>query len=952
MMTVLGVLFFWCFGLGAICAAESLNVKEAARGPYSLAGTWHLRLDPDNRGDAENWAGQSLCDLKIHLPGTLDEAGIGTPTTGSDYGMLTRVHRYIGKAWYQREIDIPDNWRERDIELRLGRVLWESRVWVDGRSVGAPQDSLGTPHVHNLGKITPGKHILTLCIDNAMIHPIGDKGHAYTEATQIIWNGVIGEISLRPRGPVAATLIRTFPDSGNKTVEVEATLVHNSGTAQQVSLQFSVRRKNDGVVISQASKDISILAGENVVKTQVPLSEAQPWSEFAQPLYILETRIRSSDGVDSPRDHVFGFRTLGRQGPHLTVNGIPTFIRGNLDCVHFPLTGYPPDDIDVWRRIFKIYREHGLNQVRFHSWCPPEAAFSAADELGIYIQAEVLWIDYWMSSKGRLGMDTLGYPQGVGKGDRTIDAYVQAEARRMFDAYGNHPSFCFFNIGNELGNSNFEVMNEWIGKWKQYDPRILYAASSARAIMANDDFQDTHNIPGVGGTVNTSGRPDTNWDYEKSYSRAPVPVIAHELGQMPVYPNWNEIAKYTGVVRARNLEEFRELAVRSGVAEQSADFQAASGRMNRLIYKEGIEALFRTPSCTGFSLLSMQDYSGQGEALIGWLDSFYDSKGFLTAEEFRRYCNTTVPLARFSKYSWTEDETFSATIEVAHYGEKPLVGASPQWRIYDTAGKVFFEGKLPAVTLGLGSVTRLGEVRVPLAKLGTPARRLALEVRLAGTEFVNDWNIWVFPQQVTEDVPDGLVLTDDGGVALQALQQGKPVLFDAHRHGKGGERYARFKPLFWSASFFPGQQTETLGALIQNRHRALAKFPTDSALDWQWQELCRDAHGFLLNDLPKDYRPIIQPVHDFHYGGKLGSLFEVRVGKGRLLVSGYDITTNLETRPAARQLRSSLVAYASSPQFLPATSLEESAFRKIFPPPPVPAEIVQPAGFEKAALYV
>jgi len=521
---------------------------------------------------------------RIKLPGTTDEAGYGEKTSGIEGGYLSRVHKYIGPAWYQREIQIPPSWQDQEVELLLERVLWESKVWIDDRFCDS-QDSLGTPHLHRLGRLTLGKHRLTVRVNNAMIHPIGDKGHCYTEETQTIWNGIVGRVEVRAHGPLWIGRQRIFPNNDG-TVRIDLTLHSELSDPVSGTVTASILEKDSGRVVGTGEATLQIPQrlhpdqthlGRVAVPSEIKVELAgtpKLWCEFNPELYRVELQLQATSGKTQFADSAsatFGFRTVGRVGQHIAINGRPTFIRGNLDCVQFPRTGYPPCDVEAWRRIFHVYKEHGLNQVRFHSWCPPEAAFQAADELGIYIQAEVVWIDYWMGSPNAdKNHDTAGRPQGVGKDDRTIDQYVRAEMRRMFDAYGNHPSFVFFVIGNELGTSNFEVMGQWIKAEKAHDPRRLYAASTARAITPVDDFSDTHDIPNVGSTVNQFGVPHTDWDYEKSYSRAPVPIIAHEMGQMPVYPCWEEIGKYTGVLRARNLEGFRQQAHKNGASKLKA----------------------------------------------------------------------------------------------------------------------------------------------------------------------------------------------------------------------------------------------------------------------------------------------------------------------------------------------------------------------------------------------
>lgn len=910
--------------------------------PCPLAGAWLLRLDASDRGVTEAWFAAPLDTRdRIALPGTTDLAGFGEPAADLNPGHLTRPHRFVGPAWYEREIEIPKNWAGQHVDLFLERVLWESRVWVDGQPVAGTQDSLGTPHVHELGPLAPGRHRLTVRVDNRMIHPIGDRGHCYTEFTQSIWNGLLGRLELRVRPAVSLGLVRVFPAADRKSVRVEVEVrAREAGGG---------RFRVSGVGFrGGAEEEVSWVATGGVIRISLPVeSDVQPWDEFTPTLFGLDVTLLPATRNPTPetRRVPVGFRTIARDGHRLLINGRPSFMRGNMDCAQYPRTGHPPVTVEEWKRVLRIYQSYGLNQIRFHSWCPPEAAFTAADELGVYLQPEVLWIDGWMGApNARKDMDTPGHPKGVGKGDRTIDQYVRAEMRRMLDAYGNHPSFCFFAIGNELGSSDFKVMGEWIRAEKERDPRRLYAASAARTITPYDDFADTHNIPGIGGTVNRLGVPHTDWDYEASYGRAPLPVIAHESGQMPVHPDWAEIAKYTGPLKATGLEAFRAAARRSGVEAQSAEFQRASGHLQTILYKAEMEALLRSPGCDGISWLSLQDFPGQGEALVGWLDSFLDEKGYLAPADFKRYSTTTVPLARFEKFVWTTNETFTATVQMAHWGAEALADRIVTW----TLGGV--SGRFAATSFAVGEVTTLGTITQSLAAIRAPAQ-LTLSVQVEGTAFENAWDLWVFPVAAGAPEPEGVLVTERPADAWSELAAGRRVVLLAHK--LGDPKLATWMPLFWSARFFPGQNRDTLGALVQAQHPALAGFPTADHLDWQWHQVCEGGRGFVLSDLPTALQPIVQPVHDFHFNQKLGAVFECATEQGgRLLVCGYDLANRLPERPAARQLRASLLAYAGGPQFRPAATLSRAQFQQLFPVRETAPAVAAPAGFEQAVLYV
>jgi beta-galactosidase len=906
-----------------------------------LSGEWRCKLDKQDAGIAGRWFSAPLDgSVTIKLPGTTDEAGFGERTVGAETGVLTRVVKYYGPAWYQRTIEIRPDWRNKSVELFLERVIWESRAWVDGKPCDA-QESLNTPHLHKLGRLRPGKHTLTVRIDNRPRYPIGVCGHSYTEQTQTVWNGAVGRVELQAHDAVEIAKTRVFPRADEKKVEVEVTLASVAAAARPGTLTLELQRPTTGELVARTQIPCEARPGTTLVRASLVLRNAPVmWDEFSPQLYALAATIRAGDSMDCDRQ-TFGFRDVARVGQHIAINGRPVFLRGNLDCVHFPLTGYPAMDVAGWTRIFQIYQAHGLNHVRFHTWTPPEAAFTAADRLGIYIQCEVVWTQRPLGrdKPGRMeAMPGLGsFPESLMNPPGTVDRYVPAEMRRIIDAYGNHPSFVMLAIGNEMGSYDPQVCGGWIQEMKGYDPRRFYAVSTARRIAPQDDYSVTHAIPKVGWCRDRI-EPGNDWDYEKLYAKAPVPIIAHEVGQWPTYPVWDEIAKYRGVLRARNFEQFRALARQHGVEQCDKEFRAASGALAMRLYKDQIESHLRTPSCAGFDLLSMQDFSGQGEALVGWLDSFYDSKGIVEPQRFRRWCNETVPLARLQKCILTSDETLTARIDVAHYGAKALADAKASWQLTAGDGAVLDRGELPAATLAPSTVATLGTLAVKLERCPAPCRA-RLEVRLAGTPFANDWDVWIFPRakeiQKRSSEPGGIEVCDTLDGTLAKLRAGKKVLLDAHKLGsKDNANYARFRPAYWSAKMFAGQYT--LGALVKADHPALAAFPTQNHFDWQWEELCRNARAFRLDGLPLEYQPIVQPICDFHFNWKLGSLFELRGPQGgALLVCGYDISDNLANRPAARQLRESLLAYMNSSRFAPQTTVDESRLAKLIPAPPV-----------------
>lgn len=913
----------------------------------SLEGDWGIRLDHEDIGLREGWMSVHFKD-RIYLPGTTDENEYGHKTVDTAYGILSRAFEYVGPAWYTKEIEIPETWADQEVTLFLERVLWESRVFLDGKAFGI-QDALGTPHIHPLGVVKPGKHLLSIRINNNMIHNIGDKGHAYGEYMQSIWNGIVGEIELQARSPRHVERIRTFPDPASNSVRVEVDL--RNPYNQELKVLFLLREKNSRKLIDS----VSVVTKEKTFSKELtPDTKIRTWDEFDPFLYEIELILNPETDADSKQVQ-FGFITVDKSDHHILVNNHRIFLRGNLDCIHFPLTGYPDMDKDGWMRIFKKYKEFGLNHVRFHSWCPPEAAFEAADETGIYIQAEAsVWIDWWMGTdmvaRGRPEMDTKGYPQGIGQGDEDADNFIWEEMKRVVETYGNHPSFILFCIGNELGSSDYNLMGEWIKTLKEMDPRRLYAASTARTITPWCDYSATHNVPGIG-SVRQKMTDNLNWDYEKKYSQAHVPIIAHEIGQWPVYPDWDEIEKYTGPLKPRYLEKLAQLARDNGLFDHDEELRMASARLSALLYKDEVESFMRTQSCAGFQLLSMQDYIGQGEALIGWLDSFYDEKGGLDPKTARQFLNAVVPLVKLPAYCFEAGDSLVAEVLLHQYGPEDFKGKTLAWELIDTKGNTKESGRFPAVDYNKGNLHQVGNLMIQLPEQDQ-AEQYTLKITVEGSEYSNSWPIWLYPKEIPEANPEIIITKQLSPQVLNELYNGASVLLIANECGEqDNQKLASWRPLYWSASFFPGQSIETLGLLIDQSHPAFNDFPTENFGSWNWYRLCEGAHGFKLADFPPDFSPIIQPVSDFHYSERLGSLFETKMGKGKLLVCGYNISPDRDSVLPIRQLRYSLLNYMNSDEFNPGFELDRTHLLELLKYTK-PAISEAPKGYEDALLFV
>ena len=973
----------------ALLAAIAGSAMAEAPATLDLSGPWNLRLDPEDKGVAENWQAlpafpppsahaPSLAG-QIALPGCLQAQGFGEkpsidgPWTGMKWKhrdlfpegqspenfktpfMLQPPRLYVGAAWYRREIEIPESWRGKRLSLHLERVHWQCTAWLDGKKLGFC-DSLGTPHVFDISKsggsptvspsspsaldlghsnlALPGRHTLTLRIDNRLspVNP-GPLSHSVTDATQGNWNGAVGRLELRAAPATRITRVDVFPKAATGVVRLR---VHVAGIGPGSKGVLIAGIRPHGAAKAKGISTDAVSAKAPFTDLDIAVPNVRPWDEFSPNLYDLDVHLDLPESRHT-LTRTIGFRDLGTRDGRITINGRKTFLRGTLECCIFPLTGHPPTEIEPWRRIFRIAKSHGLNHMRFHSWCPPEAAFAAADEIGFYLQPEV---SSWANGTA-----------AVGSG-RPLDKWLDTETGRMLRAYGHHPSFVMLAYGNEPGGKDHnQWLQGWVARWKKHDPLRLYTTACGWPVMPGSDWHSSPRprIQGWGqglGSIINSQPPGTDFDWSGFVQKhTDAPVVSHEIGQWCAYPNFDEIKKYTGYFKARNFELFRDQAQRHGLLPQAHDFLVASGKLQTLAYKHDIEAALRTPGFGGFQLLDLHDFPGQGTALVGVLDAFWDEKGYVTPKEYSRFCGPTVPLLRTKRFVLTEGEPIEAEAQLAHFGPEDLKGAMAEceWVLSDAKGREIASYAFPARDYPTGDLHKIGHVSIDpkfLRKVKAPAH-VVVALRLPKAHIENSWDFFIFPKSEHPGAPPEspkVKTTSDLDEALAALDAGKSVLWlppaARIRNDPKHPLRAGFSPIFWNTAWTNWQPPHTLGLLCDPAHPALAKFPTESHSNWQWWEIVTDSQPFILTGL-RDIKPIVQPIDDWFTNRKLGLVFEARVGKGKLVACAADLTTNLATRPAARQLRASLLAYMAGDAFAPEPTLAPADIENLIKPPSV-----------------
>jgi hypothetical protein len=576
-----------------------------------------------------------------------------------------------------------------------------------------------------------------------------------------------------------------------------------------------------------------------------------------------------------------------------------------------------------WEKTLGTFKDYGLNHVRFHSFCPPEAAFVAADKLGIYFHVEC---SSWAN-------------QGTSIGDGGIvDKFIYEEGDRIIKEYGNHPSFCMLSYGNEpAGKNQREYLGKLLNYWKAKDSRRVYTSAAGWPIIPENDYNLSpepriqHWGEGLKSIINAQP-PQTMYDFRDYVSKFTIPVVSHEIGQWCVYPDFKEIAKYTGVLKATNFEIFRETLTENNMSDQAEQFLMASGKLQALCYKAEIEAALRTPGFAGFQLLQMHDFPGQGTALVGILNPFFESKGYINPEEFRMFCNETVPLARIQKMVYTNNEPFKAMIEFAHFGDKPLEKTEIICQVTNEKGDIIRKEIFIKDRIDIGNCIEIGLYEMDLSNV-KKAQKLTLEVLLMGTKFKNRWDFWVYPEK--QELNAGYVLVTEklDNIAESTLKKGGSVLLLTYgkvSKDKGAQVAIGFSSIFWNTAWTNNQPPHTLGILCDPENPFFKYFPTEYHSNWQWWDPVTHSQAMIINDFPPDLKPLIQPIDTWFENRRLALAFEARIGKGKLMVCSIDLKNKIDERPVSKQLIISIINYMNSNSFRPEIDCEISKVKKLF----------------------
>ncbi len=905
----------------------------------SLAGEWEVKLADGSRH-------------KAILPGTLDTNNIGYEDKPAEKlyqdenyienkalsaskviaTRFTRNHTYEGKAVFRRVCD-----QEMAGEKRYFLIAERARVLelsVDGVSVPSISGSLSTPYIFEVTGLLHKGAVIEITSDNSyegLPHDNIVYSSAATDETQTNWNGIIGRFGLMIRERTFIESIRVYPkrslEDGRWILDTEVCIDSDKWFREKLELEFEELGRT-------ATLEMAGTAGKSYFKMSIgaEVPDDLLWDEYEGRLCHVRAGLIKNAGKDGSSDvleEAFGIRSFEDIDGHLCLNGRRIFLRSEANCAVFPEEGHPPVSVDAWKEVIRTYMDYGVNCLRFHSHCPPEEAFMAADELGIMMQPE---LSHWNP------VDAFS--------DQTAAGYYRRELSEIIRTYANHPSFVMMTFGNELQykEDGAPIVKELLKLCHKMDKTRLFAFSSnafygEKGADPDSDFYTAMRYKGLPMRATFDGMQgylnneypnachnydDTVTEIRKEYEG---PVYSFEVGQFEVLPDFKEIDLFHGVTRPENLRLIKEKVAKKGLLDNWEKRVEATGELSLLGYREEVEAALRSRDYSGISLLGLQDFPGQGTALVGMLNSHLVPKPYSFAKpgRFRSFFTDVLPLVYLEKYTYVEDEVLRAKVRVANYSKGDIKG-----RLEVSVCKqkyVFYENEedKPGICKQ-GSLSDVGEIEISLSKLGLK-KNSAVDLHVSFAGFDNTYRIFVYmSSSQNPDKPANVHQTkvldnearkvlENGGVVFLAPDSSKEIIPSSIK--------STFTTDFWSVGTFASQEG-SMGLLIDDKHPLFRNYPTDFHTDYQW--FMQSSQRAMI--LPDGIKSIVTVMDSYAYLRNMGMLLEFNCLKGKVFISSMGLH-DLMDYPECRALLSSIYEYISSEEFVPEQSIDFDELKKM-----------------------
>lgn len=875
-------------------ATASSGVPEPARDNLSLDGAWTFALDPDDVGMAQGWqyASGPYRDT-IQVPGSWDGQGFGPETD-----KLRSNH--VGRAWYRKRALVPTEWAGRRVFLCLGGVHRYSDAWVNGEYLGEHIGYL-SPFEYDISHLAqPGQAIVvTVRVDSEQRHEVDCLAGAMDliDAMFTPWGGIYGHVWMEARrdGWLEHLFVepQVSPPSCRASVEL-------AGTQRGDAVQFQVSRSG------QVLAEVTVPADGPHVAAPMNLPGAPLWTpDEPNLLTCTATLLADGEALDTVQCR-FGLREIAIVGNRFTLNGARIFLRGYGDDSVYPETLAPPTDVEVYRKRLRIAKRFGFNYVRHHSHFLPDEYYQACDEVGMLVQPELpnAYQFYWDQAQGA-----------------ALDLYT-TEWEAAIRRHRNHPSIFDWCMGNESQPFPSTAPELY---------RIARELDPTRPIIDTDGVWSVVERPTldfVSLQFDVGQLPLDRPDKFSFLRDPPVPVVSHETSNYATFPRLDAASLFRHSPKPYWLDDAAKRLEAIGLLEEAPRWAECSERLVAACQKLNIEALRKNEDISGYTWWLLQDYWTGSNGLV---DHYFRPK--FDPAEMAVFNAPRVLLEEGMGQTYRGGERLSTTLLLSNMAAEDVVAPVAEWEV--TVGGLRRGQQIVACpSAPAGEVTALARISLRLPPVDRPTLVTLRAWLDTGPERIeNRWTARLYPPRpptLREGVPvyaepsilprleplGALPMPKDLPIrAAYVVRQPTRTLLKAAARGASLVCLSptgcfvsvpnRYKPAWWL-----GDAVDSNVGTVAYDHVLTRDMAPEGWCDPGWHRLIEGSQAYLLDDMPARPSTVIRGIDVHTMCRDKALVWEARVGRGSLLVSGLRL---LETTaaPESEWLLAQMLRYAA-----------------------------------------
>jgi len=846
-----------------------------------------------------------------------------------------RFRKQSGPVWYQREFDIPPEWVQTDLVVMLGfgAVDYFAEVWVNEKIIGTHE-----------GGYLPFEFDITSFVivgTNSVKVRVEDPLEIFSEIPhgKQSWYGMLS-------GIWQSVWVESRHTTHIQKIHLTAKEFQLSVNVQ-LSSTFTERLNAE---VTDPTGNVVAHIESSVLNFIVPIDNPLQWSPENPNLYTVKIAV----GEDTLTE-TFGFRTIQKQNGQIFLNGKPIYLRAALDQDYYPDLICTPPSQEFIEDQFKKAKSLGFNCIRVHIKIADPRYYAAADNIGLLVWTELPnHILLTNESKQRFKETLIGMVErdwnhpsiiiwtiineawgvDVSNPDHRLWLLKKYELMKSLDPTrliaGNSPCWGNFNIASDI--DDYHMYYAMPDHQKQWNEWLMEFAKRPWWTFACQYESESAWREYLAAPWKAKQRPPTR----EVRRKGDEPLIVSEFGNWGL-PNIQKLKEYydgepwwfesgldwaNGVVYPHGIEDRFDNYGLSKVFPSLQELSFVSQKMQSDALKYQIEQIRRYSNIKGYVVTELTDVHWECNGLMDMLRN--PKKQF---DQFSEINNDDILIPIWERLVYSSTETGLFKFIFSHYSSIPVIDAIFNWKMMESKS-VIECGQIKNINCDSYQVIEIGELEISCPEIKSPTRfTLMFDLIVEGKMIAkNHLELIILPQ---DRHPQINIKIHSPDIAPVLINPDYKYLNEASHSDlvittNLDDSFREFL-LSGGRILFLADNDDALNTYIpglQISSRVGTPWQGDWASSFGWHTFddipTNHAVDFTFSDLTANHIINGIPAHDFQNNVFAGifvgwlhkpipTIARLRVGKGELIISTFQLTENLTKNPLARYLLQNLI---------------------------------------------